>query len=304
MHLPGPFGLCSERTLTPQQRSVRDGACPGPAKLHWLGSRGLSLEHARDLKAVLAPESVKSRATDLRIFDAEATLVETGRSLPARLHAKMVVGPEATATGSANFSLAGLRYNIEYIDLLEPGMEGDEAREESAELFWRCGADWQSEAVEILERLLRFVTPQDAVCRSHLEMLGFEPWKVPTGDQATGRSALLFQEELVYGAAATVREHGVAFVEAPVGAGKTDIGRHLATILAKLYRETVPKTPSGDRAFAFVPSAVRDNWGGSDASNFPGITVKSFGNSDASDIRRNQRLSGSRRRPLWTRHTG
>ena len=260
------------------------------AKRHWLGSRGLTLEHAGDLKAVLALEAVKSRAIDLRIYDAEAAQAETGRSPPARLHAKMVVGPEAAAAGSSNFSLAGLRHNVEYTDVLVPGSEGYAARRESAELFWRCGADWQSEAVEILERLLRFVTPQDAVCRAHLEMLGFGPWKVPEGDRATGRSALPFQEELVYEAAATVHEHGVAFVEAPAGAGKTDIGRHLATILAKLHRETVPKTPRVNQAFAIVPSAVRGNWGGLDASNFPVITVTSFGSSDASDIDRNQRL--------------
>ena len=260
------------------------------ARRHWLGSRGLALEHAGDLKAVLALVAVKSRAIDLRIYDAEATQAITGRPAPARLHAKMVVGPDAAAAGSANFSLAGLRHNIEYTDIFGSGTEGYEARRASAELFWRCGADWQSVAVDILERLLRFVTPQDAVCRAHLEMLGFGPWKVPPGDRTTGRSALPFQEELVYEAAATVHEHGVAFVEAPAGAGKTDIGRHLATILAKLHRETVPKTPRGDRAFAVVPSSVRNNWGGSDASNFPVITVTSFGSSNDAEIRQNQRL--------------
>ena len=73
------------------------------ARRHWFGSRGLSLEHAGDLKAVLALEVVKSRDIDLRIFDAETAQTEAGRSQSARLHAKMVVGPEAAAAGSANF---------------------------------------------------------------------------------------------------------------------------------------------------------------------------------------------------------
>ncbi len=248
------------------------------ARSHWLGQRGLSVIHQGDLRAVLALEAVKSRAIELRIYDTEAARAATGRAVPDRLHAKIVAGPAAIVSGSANFSRAGLYQNVEFTDESKAGTARFDHRREHAELFWELGVSWQETAVEILEKLLRFVTPQDAACRAHLEMLGFQPWKELDVDRAGGDQPLPYQEELVYEAAATVYEHGVAFVEAPAGAGKTNIGLHLAAVLARLHRNVVPRS-SRTGSFAIVPAAVKGRWDKADPA-MEVVTVTSFENSD------------------------
>ncbi|MDE0004717.1 MAG: DUF2075 domain-containing protein [Rhodospirillaceae bacterium] len=258
------------------------------ARSHWLGQRGLSVIHQGDLRAVLALEAVKSRAIELRIYDTEAARAATGRPVPDRLHAKIVAGPTAIVSGSANFSRAGLYQNVEFTDESRAGTARYDHRREHAELFWELGEPWQETAIEILEKLLRFVTPQDAACRAHLEMLGFQPWKELDVDRAGGDPPLPYQTELVYEAAATVYEHGVAFVEAPAGAGKTKIGLHLAAVLARLHRDVVPGT-SRDGSFAIVPAAVKGNWDQADPA-MDAVTVTSF------ETREHKAIEGNRGR--------
>ena len=244
------------------------------ARSHWLGRRGLSVIHQGDLRAVLALEAVKSRAIELRIYDTEAARAATGRPVPDRLHAKIVAGPVGDRVRQRNFSRAGLYQNVEFADESKAGTARYDHRREHAELFWELGKAWQETAIEILEKLLRFVTPQDAVCRAHLEMLGFQPWKELDVDRVGGDQPLPYQEELVYEATATVYEHGVAFVEAPAGAGKTNIGLHLASVLARLHRDVVPRS-SRAGSFAIVPAAVKGNWDQADPA-MEVVTVTSF----------------------------
>ncbi|WP_270920259.1 hypothetical protein [Parasedimentitalea psychrophila] len=58
-------------------------------------------------------------------------------------------------------------------------------------------------------------------------MLDFKPWDVSENTQTTGRKPAAFQSERLYEAAGTIYEYGFAFIEAPTGSGKTDIGKHL-----------------------------------------------------------------------------
>ena len=272
----------------------RKGSLSEMARRHWLGSRGLSLQDTGDLRAVLALEAVKSGAIDLRIYDAETAAAEMGRPAPARLHAKIIAGAEGAAAGSANFSRAGLRHNIEYMDFQRPGQPEYEDRCQKAEQFWRYGASWKKEAIEILSQLLRFVTPQEAACRSHLEMLGFRPWMVG-GKRIAGRDPLQYQVELVYEAAATVYEHGIAFIEAPAGAGKTDIGLHLARVLETMMLKTLfvttnPEALSRKGVFAIAPPAVTENWGGKDMSGLKIVPLSKFSETHTETIREAHRL--------------
>ena len=285
------FGTNTATTDTfPVGRSLSEAA-----KRHWLGRRGLSLHNQGELRAVLARDAVESGTLDLRVFDAEHAYKETGRKPAGMLHAKIFAGPKGIVAGSANFSLGGLRRNVEYCDAFETGTETYRIRCSAAETFWRCGVPWKEEALEILDRLLRFVTPQEATCRAFCEMSGFRPWRVEDNTDTNGRPPLPFQADLVYEAAMTVYEHGFAFIEAPAGAGKTDIGRHLATILHRMRRNVVfegnnPEETARQGAFAIVPAAVHENWGGKDISNFQLIKISTFSQNRKSMVNQAKRL--------------
>ena len=126
-------------------------------------------------------------------------------------------------------------------------------------------------------------------------MSGFRPWRVEDNTDTNGRPPLPFQAELVYEAAMTVYEHGFAFIEAPAGAGKTDIGRHLATILDRMHRNVVfegnsPEERARQGAFAIVPTAVHENWGGKDISNFQLVKLSTFSQNREATVNQATRL--------------
>jgi len=242
------------------------------ARDHFLESRGLSLRSLDELRAVLAYDAILSKAISLRVFDVEMARERFGRGF-AMLHAKLFIGEKATVAGSANFSLGGLVNNLEYVDDLQAFPHLAEQRRETAETFWSLGVDWTEQALEILRGLLRPVSPEEALARTVHEMLSFPPWRVG-GDGAAGRPPLPFQRELVYEAAGTTYEHGFVFVEAPTGAGKTDIGKHLATVLPAMHSSVVLRhgneRPDLARtgAIGIVPTSVFGNWNRRKPANF------------------------------------
>lgn len=231
------------------------------AKRHFLQRNGVYIEDPADLLAVTARNAVRSGAIAIRIFD-DAQV--QGNGAGRLFHAKVFVGSTGSVLGSANFSRGGLGRNIELVDHAARGTARDEARREAAERFWGCGSDWSQEAIAILEALLKGVSPQYAVARIAAELRGFEMWK-PVRGARIGKAHDLepFQRELVYETTATVYEHGFAFVEAPPGAGKTIIGRHLAITLANTYAATFGrKTSAVEHSCTVVvaPPAVEEAW--------------------------------------------
>ncbi|MBC2835149.1 hypothetical protein [Paragemmobacter straminiformis] len=255
----------SSRTVGGAGRSVSD-----EARSHFLGARGLAVSDLADLRAILALEAIERGAISFRAFDANKAAETLGKR-PTMLHAKLYVSKERVLSGSANFSNAGMRSNLEFIDDVSDYPDLAKARRESAEAFWKMGEDWTETALEILRGLIRLVSAEEAAARSYVEMTGFIPWMVG-GLTSAGRPPQPFQAELVYEAAGTIYEHGFAFVEAPTGAGKTDIGKHLAVVLPVTHGETVLST--GERAdqrrlgtLALVPASVHGNWEKNSSSN-------------------------------------
>ncbi len=234
------------------------------ARDYFLETRGLSLRSLDELRAVLAYDAIKSGAISLRIFDTELAQERFGRS-HAMLHAKLFVSDVGVLAGSANFSVGGLSRNLEYVDDLQAYLDLAATRRKAAEEFWTLGRDWTEQALEILRALLRPVSAEEAVARTVHEMTSFAPWRVG-GDGAAGRPPLPFQTDLVYEAAGTTYEHGFAFVEAPTGAGKTDIGKHLATVLPTMHSSVVlrhgSERPDQTRngALGIIPASVLSNW--------------------------------------------
>lgn len=255
----------TSRAIGGAERSVSE-----EARRHFLGARGLAVNDLADLRAILALDAIERGIITFRAYDANCATDQIGRR-PAMLHAKLFVSDTCVLAGSANFSNAGMRHNLEFMDDVSAYPDLAWARRESAEAFWEMGVDWTESALEILRSLIRRVSAEEAAARAVVEMCGFMPWKAE-GDTTAGRPPQPFQSELVYEAAGTVYEHGFAFVEAPTGAGKTDIGKHLAAVLPVTHAETV--SSAGERAdqrrlgsLALVPASVLGNWSRNRPSN-------------------------------------
>lgn len=244
------------------------------ARAWFLGTKGFSVADMADLHAVLAIDAIERGIIQLRAFDPRLAQTTLGRQ-PAMLHAKLFIGTRSVLSGSANFSMGGLRRNLEFIDDVSGAPDLARARRTAAEAFWSMGSDWNEAALDILRSLVRLVSPEEALARTVLETTSFTPWKV-AGDRSTGRPPQPFQAELVYEAAGTIHEHGFAFVEAPTGAGKTDIGKHLAAVLPVCHGQSVFSW--GERAdeqrlgaLALVPASVEGNWTKNAPANFKPI---------------------------------
>jgi len=183
----------------------------------------------------------------------------------SRMHAKIVCSPLGAVAGSANFSRSGLYRNIEYVDDLVTGShELEEERQKVAEQIWEASVDWTKEALEILDKLIRPVTAELAVARTIVEQKGFQPWRSGTRKEITGHQLYDYQQELTYEASAIIYEHGIAFVEAPTGSGKTEIGCHLGEVLTETFANVVPPSPvhsvARKNAAVIVPPRVVPSW--------------------------------------------
>ncbi|MFO6462815.1 hypothetical protein ACK8OR_00360 [Jannaschia sp. KMU-145] len=265
------FGSNSEtrQALGGSGRSVAE-----EVRQHFLGARGFSVVDLADLRAVLAMNAIERGIIKFRIFDPELAEDRLGRR-PPMLHAKLLIGEDNALSGSANFSINGLRRNLEFMDDADAWPELATARRAAAEQYWDMGRDWTESALEILRALIRLVSPEEAVARTVHEATTFTPWRV-AGETSAGRPPQPFQADLVYEAAGTVYEHGFAFVEAPTGAGKTDIGKHLATVLPVSHGQTAFSW--GERAdqqrlgsLALIPASVLKNWTTNAPANFKPI---------------------------------
>ncbi|WP_108839458.1 DEAD/DEAH box helicase family protein [Tateyamaria sp. Alg231-49] len=234
-------------------------------KLYWLERSGLQVEEDHDLIAVLAKHAIQSGKIDLRIFDPELAKRKLGISGDRRLHSKIVCSPKGAVAGSANFSYSGLYRNIEYADDLDAGThELQVERTEAAEQAWDVSVDWNTEALEILEKLIKPVTAEDAMARTISEQKGFEPWLTGDRKEITSHTLFGYQQELTYEACSIVYDHSIAFVEAPTGSGKTEIGCHLAEALSETFSKVVPRSPvhgvARKNAAVIAPPKVIPSW--------------------------------------------
>jgi Type III restriction enzyme, res subunit len=234
-------------------------------KLYWLERSGLQVEEERDLLAVLAKSAIQRGNIDLRVFDPELARANLGISSDRRLHSKIVCSPVGAVAGSANFSKSGLFKNIEYADGLETGTHAlQPERQKAAEQIWENSVDWNAAALEILDKLIKPVTAEDAVARMICEQKGFKPWLTGDRKDITSHTLYGYQQDLTYEACSIVYDHGLAFVEAPTGSGKTEIGCHLAEALSETFSRVIPKSPvhgvARKNAAVIAPPKVIPSW--------------------------------------------
>ncbi|MDE0591384.1 DEAD/DEAH box helicase family protein [Halocynthiibacter sp. C4] len=234
-------------------------------KLFWLERSGLHVEDDEDLLAVLARQAILKGIIQLRVFDPILAKEKLGISGERRLHSKIVSSPKGAVAGSANFSKSGLYRNIEYADDLDNGSHDLQLkRTQSAEQVWDASVDWSEEALEILDKLIKPVTAEDAMARMIAEQTGFEPWLTGQRQSITGHTLFPYQQELTYEACSIVYDHGIAFVEAPTGSGKTEIGCHLAESLSETFSHVIPMSSVHDisrkNAAVIAPPKVIPSW--------------------------------------------
>ncbi|MCZ0814365.1 hypothetical protein N5A93_19290 [Roseovarius sp. EGI FJ00037] len=234
-------------------------------KLYWLEKSGLQVEDDDDLLAVLAKRAIQTGKIELRIFDPVLAQTRLGINGDRRMHSKIVSSPIGAVAGSANFSRSGLYSNIEYADGLDAGShELQLERTRAAEQIWDVSADWTAEALKILDRLIKPATAEDAMARMIAEQKGFEPWLTGGRREITGHTLYEYQQELTYEACSITYDNGIAFVEAPTGSGKTEIGCHLAEALSETFSRVIPRSPvhgvARKNAAVIAPPKVIPSW--------------------------------------------
>lgn len=130
------------------------------------------------------------------------------------------------------------------------------------------------------------------IARATGELLGFKPWDRSENTQTTGQKPAPYQSERVYEAVGTIYEHGFAFIEAPTGSGKTDIGKHLGAVLPSMYEKIILQESSDashrrrQGAFGLIPPAVIKNWDTQTGSNFPTISSSLLSRDDMKGSRK------------------
>lgn len=246
---------------------------PQAVSQHFMSQFGLKVENASDLKAAMAVGAIERNEINIRVFDtnlAKQKLKWKGRG---RMHAKVIASDLGVIQGSANFSYAGLRHNIESVDDLRYDSRSKEVvvaakeRAEFAKKIYDVSVDCTKEVLDALNSLLRTVSPEDAMTRCVAEQTGFPFWRSDLLDSCGLSSAdklFPYQSDLVYRAAGTIYEHGVAFVCAPAGSGKTPVGKYLAHVLSEIYKRVIPDGTAGsiDQGGAIVisPSRIAKRW--------------------------------------------
>ncbi len=255
-------------------RSVREGV-----RKHFLERRGLEVEDYADLMAITALDAIEAGQISIRVYDSGLAKDRLGWRKTGKMHAKIVSSSLGAVVGSANFSRAGLTHNVEYArDYRYSGTEAPAARDAKslAKEIWKASDDCNKEVLEVLNNLLRPVTPEKAVSRGLAEQLGYQPWRVDLmkGRRLTKFKLFRHQQRLIYDAAATVYEHGLAFVCAPAGSGKTAVGMYLAVIIDQTYKDAVPQPENacGQRVFIISPPRVKKSWEDVTAAPFDIVT--------------------------------
>ncbi len=146
-----------------------------------------------------------------------------------RMHAKIYCGAGATTAGSSNFTPPGL-YTQHEANLR---FTSSDSRSQDvwnvAELFWSQGRDAGHELIALLERLLKFVTWQEALSRACAELLDSE-WAnhyLNTLGEIEPVSLWPAQRQGIGQALYLLDTLGGVLVADATGSGKTRLGAHL-----------------------------------------------------------------------------
>jgi len=181
-----------------------------------------------------------------------------------RLHAKIYVGDQAAILGSSNFSKSGTIHQTEANIRVESSSAGQTNEykdiKKIAEYYYHVAQDYNKDLIELLSKLLKDATWEEALARAISEILESK-WMQ---DYSTLYQALIShdlwpsQKIGIAQAMKIVQDQGRVLLADPTGSGKTKLATALAYTLFHWLWENGRKDRSN--ALIICPKQVMDNW--------------------------------------------
>ncbi len=182
-----------------------------------------------------------------------------------RLHAKIYVGDDFAILGSSNFSKSGLTYQreanirVKRLDNLHEGFQYNSIKQ-IAENYFDISDDYNSEIIELLTKLLKDATWEEALARAIAEILESKWMKdFPILYQAIVSNELWPSQKIgIARAMSIIQDQGNVLLADPTGSGKTKFATTLAYTLFHWLGENGYKGRSN--ALIIAPKQVMENW--------------------------------------------
>ncbi|EIY2609043.1 SNF2-related protein [Pseudomonas aeruginosa] len=179
-----------------------------------------------------------------------------------RLHAKLYCAGSVVTLGSSNFTEPGLHYQQEANVRFTESQEGRRFRDvwQVAESFWAQGLDADQDLIDLLEKLLRFVSWREALARACVELLEGEWADRYLQSLSSHEGARLWpsQRKGIGQALYLLETAGGVLVADATGSGKTRMGVHL---LRAMYDRIWSMSRGHKGMMTMVcPPLVTPNW--------------------------------------------
>jgi len=182
-----------------------------------------------------------------------------------KLHAKVYIGDNAAVLGSSNFSKSGIVFQTEAnirvqntVHNLEK--EQYDSEKKIAEYFYNISSDYNQELIDLLSKLLKDATWEEALARAISEILESRWMKeYPVLYQALITHNLWPSQKIgIARAMKIIQDQGRVLIADPTGSGKTKFATALAYTLFHWLWENGLKDRSN--ALIISPKQVMENW--------------------------------------------
>lgn len=182
-----------------------------------------------------------------------------------KLHAKIYVGDKALILGSSNFSKSGLIYQTEANIRVSTNTNDVESKQyqdgrQIAEYYYGLASDYNKDLIELLKKLLKDATWEEALARAIAEIVESKWMKdYPALYQALVTHNLWPSQRIAIARAMKIiQDQGRVLIADPTGSGKTKFATALAYTLFHWLWENGRKDRSN--ALIICPKQVMDNW--------------------------------------------
>ena len=179
-----------------------------------------------------------------------------------RLHAKIFIGEQAVTLGSSNFTIPGLRSNLEANIRFTRQRDSKRYAEtvRIAENYWQIGRDYKDELIALLDKLLQVVSWQEALARACAELLEGD-WAASYIREAQFSSDTRLwpsQKQGIAQALYILSKQDSVLVADATGSGKTRMGVHLVNaVIDQILRSGRLKY---GKALMVCPPTVEMSW--------------------------------------------
>lgn len=223
-------------------------------------------------------------------------IIET-RYLPGgrMLHAKIYVGDTAATLGSSNFSKSGLSLQLEANARFSQSSKRFKELQSIAENYWQEGKDYSEALIDLLSRLLKIVTWQEALAKACAELLEGE-WAQKYLDQSYLSDSNLWpsQKQGIAQALYILSNQGSVLIADATGSGKTKLGVHLiGAIQDQILRSNRLRR---GKPILVCPPLVEESWNNEAALTNVALNTVSQGKLSTASEGRNQTIEDNLRR--------